>query len=273
MPLADLAKPPRSSSPDVGDLLEADETSERILIAAEAALSEAGLAGRCPNYLGALQIALRDDPPYGGRAYCDAYRAASKDRRWMVASLLTNAQGEGEGATRLWSMAACAADAEIRELLKQHAVDESGHALFYLSFVDLALPGSISPEFRAELRQLSPGYSMAHDLFVVEDSPYGRPPTIDDFIQVNIAEIRTTIHHLLQRRALVAHADPEVHPRLMKTLNRLLHDELRHVGYTARLIETLSAAVSQDRLVRLFCKRFSEFNELTVEQLGKGVFE
>ena len=273
MSLADLAGRPGSTSADVTVLLEAEETSERILTAAETALRLANLEGRCPNYLAALTAALQDQPPYGTKAYCDAYRAASMDRRWMAASLLTNAHGEGEGATRLWSMAACAEDGETRDLLKQHAVDESGHALFYLSFVDLALPGSIAPEFRSELRQLSPGYSMTHDPFVVEDNPYGRTPTIDDFIQVNIAEIRTTVHHLLQRRALLHHADPEVHPRLMKLLDRLLHDELRHVGYTAKLIETMSAAAGRDRLARLFCKRFSEFNELTIEQLGQGIFE
>lgn len=273
MSLADLAKSTRVSSPDFGDLLVADETSERIPLVAELALARAGAIDRCPNYLKALRIALRDDPPYGGRTYCDAYRAAAQDPVWMVASLLTNAHGEGEGATRLWSMAACAADAEIRELLKQHAVDESGHAMFYLSFVDLALPGTISRDFRAELRQLSPGYAMTHELFVVEDSPYGRPPTVDDFVQVNIAEIRTTIHHLLQRRALLEQAQPEVHPRLLKTLDRLLGDELRHVGYTAVLIERLSADVDPDRLVRLFCRRFSEFNALTVDQLGQGIFD
>jgi len=273
MSLADLADPARLSPPDVEDLLGADETSERILLLAEVALAQAGASGLCPNYLNALRTALQDDPPYGGRAYCDSYRAASRDPVWMAASLLTNAHGEGEGATRLWSMAACAADAEIRELLKQHAVDESGHAMFYLSFVDLALPGAISRDFRAELRQLSPGYAMTHKPFVVADSPYGRAPTIDDFVQVNIAEIRTTIHHLLQRRALLEHAELAVHPRLVKTLDRLLGDELRHVGYTAMLVERLSADVDPDRLVRLFCKRFSEFNALTVDQLGQGVFD
>lgn len=273
MSLADLATSSRPPSADVAVLLDADETGERIRIVAETALRLAHLEGRCPRYLAALDAALADSPPYGTKAYCDAYREAAMDRRWMAASLITNAHGEGEGATRLWSMAACAPDGETRELLKQHAVDEAGHALFYLSFVDLALPGAISPEFRAELRQLSPGYSMNHDLFVVDDNPYGRTPTVDDFIQVNIAEIRTTVHHLLQRRALVHHADPDVHPRLMKLLDRLLHDELRHVGYTAKLIEEMSADAGQERLVRLFCKRFSEFNELTVEQLGQRTFE
>jgi predicted nucleotidyltransferase len=54
---------------------------------------------------------------------------------------------------------------------------------------------------------------------------------------------------------------------------RLLGDELRHVGYTAMLIEKLTADLDPDRLVRLFCKRFSEFNALTVDQLGEGIFD
>lgn len=273
MPLADATTPARTDTVDIETLLASEQSSERILIAALAALEESGLSGQCPHYLDALRTALRANPPYASGAYEGAYVEASADRRWLAASLLTNSFREGEGATRLWSLAACADDAEQQALLKQHAVDESNHATFYLTLLDLALPDSVDEPFRAELRQLSPGYTMAQPLFIVKDSPYGRAPTIDDFIQMNIAEIRTTIHHLMQRRALFGFCDAHALPKVRKLLDRLLRDELRHVSYTARLIETMSVEAGSERLNSLFVKRFTDFNKITVEEFEQGIFD
>jgi hypothetical protein len=83
-------------------------------------------------------------------------------------SLMTNAQREGDGATRLWTLSACASDMQEKALLKRHAVDESNHAMWYLALLDLVFPGSVEETFHAELRTLSPAYSMSRDVFVVE---------------------------------------------------------------------------------------------------------
>ncbi|WP_155420276.1 hypothetical protein [Burkholderia cepacia] len=273
MMLAGSTPVPSPDGPPIDALLDADETSERIYIAARVALSQSGLDDRCPTYLSALEAALEDDPPYGARAYAAAYRGASQSKQWLATSLITNAEREGDGATRLWSMAACAEDAEEQQLLKRHAVDESGHALFYLKLLDLTFPGAVSPAFRTELRQLSPGYSMAQSLFVVEGSPYGRPPTVDDFIQMNIAEIRTTIHHLLQRDALSAHCPPTTLPQVVKLLDTLLRDELSHVAYTGMLIEQHATHIAAGKIRGLFQKRFHDFNEITMQELDKKVFD
>lgn len=273
MQLDNVTKPIRMTVVDIDTLLSSEQPNERVFIAALAALEESGLSGQCPNYLQALSIALRTNPPYASKAYEDTYREASADRRWMAASLLTNSHREGEGATRLWSLAACAGDADVQALLKQHAVDESNHATFYLTLLDLALPHSVDEQFRSELRQLSPGYTMAQSLYIVEDSPYGRAPTIDDFIQMNIAEIRTTLHHLMQRRALFECCDEEALPKVRKLLDRLLRDELKHVSYTAKLIEQMSSEAGIERLISLFSTRFKDFNDITVDEFKRGVFD
>ncbi|MDQ1833863.1 hypothetical protein [Massilia scottii] len=273
MQLANVTTPIRTNIVDIDTLLASEQSTERVFIAAQAALDESGFSEQCPHYLDALGTALSASPPYASQVYEDAYREASADRRWMAASLLTNSYREGEGATRLWSLAACADDPGIQALLKQHAVDESNHATFYLALLDLALPHSVDDEFREQLRQLSPGYTMAQSLFVVEGSPYGRAPTIDDFIQMNIAEIRTTLHHLMQRRALFACCDEQALPKVRKLLDRLLRDELRHVSYTAKLIEEMSAEAGIERLIDLFCRRFQDFNDITVDEFKQGVFD
>src|SRR5439155_10089979 len=110
------------------------------------------------------------------------------------------------------------------------AVDESRHALAYLALLDLAFPGAVTPSFRSELNQLSPSFSMRQQFFAVDGSPYARTPSVDDFVQMNIAEIRMTIHHLLQRPALAMHCPRMNVPRITKILDALLRDELRHVA-------------------------------------------
>ena len=81
--------------------------------------------------------------------------------------------------------------------------------------------------------------SLTHcqQLAPVPGSPYAKEPSLDDFIQMNIAEIWTTIHHLMQRRALVAHCASDSMSRITTIQEALLRDEVRHVAYTAVLIE------------------------------------
>ena len=54
---------------------------------------------------------------------------------------------------------------------------------------------------------------------------------------MNIAEIRTLMHHLLQRPMLLQYCAPEQRHRLALLHDRLRLDEGGHIGYTAALIE------------------------------------
>lgn len=229
----------------------------------------------CPVYAAAVRNAVeREPPPFDTENYENVYRGSARDARWMATSLLTNSEREGDGSRRLWSLAACSDDEIEQSKLKQHAVDESKHSLMYLGLLDLAFPGAVSPEFRVELRQLSPGFSMRQTLYPVPGSPYAKKPTIDDFIQMNIAEIRTTIHHVMQRQALALHCPSENRAAIKGVQDSLLRDELAHVGYTAQLIERLAARVSPQKVAELIAKRFDDFGRITREELGDtGVFD
>lgn len=259
---------------DLDGLLASPVAGDQVVAVAKLAVEESEPGSGCPAYLSALQEALgKAPPPYDQKNYADTYRAASEDPRWMATSLMTNAEREGDGATRLWSMAASSDNASEKKLLKRHAVDESKHALIYLTLLDLAFPNAVDAAFRKELEQLSPRFTMAQPLEVVEGSPYGRAPSVDDFIQMNIAEIRTTIHHLLQREALARYCPEENRPRMNKLLDALLRDELGHVGYTAVLIDQYSKLVALGKISELFCLRMRDFNEITKKELGERVFD
>lgn len=255
-------------------LLSAAPSVELVAAVARVALSQHDEQPECPKYLAALDKALGEEPPpYGTAEYSNTYRAASANGQWLAMSLMTNAEREGDGAKRLWSLAACSDDEKERQLLKRHACDESSHALAYLALLDLSFPGAVDATFRAELNQLSPHFSMSQEPYPIDGSPYARKPSVDDYMQMNIAEIRTTIHHLMQRQALAEHCPPENMPRAKKVLDSLLRDELSHVAYTAVLIEARANAADPEKFQDLFCKRLRDFNDITKEEFGERVFD
>src|SRR5690349_20834400 len=122
---------------DVDAFLKSDASSGRVALAARVALTHCNPGVSCPRYLDAMDSALdREPPPFDTSTYADIYANASVDWQWMAVSLITNAEREGDGAKRLWSLAACCDHVDTRRLLKQHAVDESRHALLYLALLD-----------------------------------------------------------------------------------------------------------------------------------------
>lgn len=255
-------------------LLGREPSTELIRSIAEVAVHLRCPEVECSRYFTALDQAMRDEPPpFGTREYSLIYRSLSVEPRWMAVSLITNAEREGDGSRRLWSLAACSVDENQRALLKRHACDESRHALIYLALLNLAFPGAVSREFNTELRQLSPGFTMRVDLFPVPGSPYAKVPTIDDFLQMNIAEIRTAIHHTMQRPMLAGHCPPEHLTKITKLHDALLTDELNHIAYTAMLIEEIGRNADPGRLSALFRKRLHDFNTITTEELGGNVFD
>ncbi|MGO7345484.1 hypothetical protein ACC713_35025 [Rhizobium johnstonii] len=255
------------------DLVNLRTEKNRVASIAQVAVSQYGGGDRYNAYLSAFAEALEyEPPPFDTENYSLMYHSSALDPRWLATSILTNAEMEGDGARRLWSLASFTADAEERALLKRHAVDESKHSLLYLALLDLAFPNAITPEFRRELKQLSPGFGMHKELYPIEGSPYARAPTIDDYLQMNIAEIRTTVHHLMQRHVIRAHCPEENLPQVMQVMESLLDDELAHVGYTAMLIDRNAKRIAGDRVSSLLRKRLRDFNAITTEELGQSAF-
>jgi hypothetical protein len=225
-------------------------------------------------YREALVTACRKSPPpFGTREYGEIYRDAALNPFWMATSLMTNAEREGEGAGHLWDLAACASEARVAAQIKDHAIDESGHARAYIAMLDLTFPGAVDDAFHAQLLTLSPGYSRLSVPQPHEGSPYASRVTVDHLIQMNIAEIRTRIHHLLQRPMILAHCAPERRQRLIRLLDALLLDETRHIAYTAALIEESARSGEAELVKRLMQERLSDFNAITTEDLGRNVFE
>jgi hypothetical protein len=227
-----------------------------------------------PHYRDALIAACRKaPPPFGTKNYENIYRDVARDPNWMVISLIQNAQGEGEGSQHLWDLAASTPDIRVAAQVKQHAIDESRHAKAYVAMLNLTFPEVADDDFRARLASLSPGYTQRSQLKAQEGSPYASAITLDDLIQMNIAEIRTLVHHILQRPVLLRYCAPNRRDRLALLHDRLRLDEGRHIGYTAALIEEFANRGKASQVKRLMQERLSEFNAITNEDLGRGGFE
>ena len=222
-----------------------------------------------PTYYRALAAACTAcPPPFGRNEYGDLYRSSAIDPDWVALSLLTAAQSEGEGARHLWDMAACTPDAEIARQMKQHAIDEARHSRGYVTLLGLIFPEAVDEELRTRLRILSPGYTKSSPLVPKAGSPYAYPATVDELIQMNIAEIRTRIYQLLQRPVLLdQYCKADRRPSVRQILDWLLVDETRHIAYTARLIERAAQASGSEQVMGLMRERVEDFNELTEQEI------
>jgi hypothetical protein len=115
---------------------------------------------------------------------------------------------------------------------------------------------------------LSPGYTEACPLQATKGSPYARPATVDELIQMNLAETRTRIQHLFQRPVLLGYCSPERRARVRRILDSLLLDETRHIAYTARLIERAAQASGIELVMDLMKERLQDFNDLTDDEVA-----
>jgi hypothetical protein len=258
----------------VDSLASSETPSSKFIAVAQQALASCRTVGACNRYSHAIEAAAEAaPPPFCMKHYEEVYQQYSANPRWLAISLMANAQREGQGATDLWTLAACAELQNEQTLVKQHAIDESRHAQMYLTLLDLNFPDLVAESFREEMNVLSPGFSENQELQPFPDSDYAKNPSIDDFVQMNIAEIRTTFHHLMQRQALQNHCPAKNMFKSLKVLDSLLLDELKHVAYTACLIEEKAANIGEEALVKLYTHRLIDFNRITTEEIGDQVFQ
>jgi hypothetical protein len=234
------------------------------------ALAEHGVPA-LPAYRRALVSACEKHPPaFGRKAYADFYRRAARDPDYVALSLATNAQGEGDGAEHLWDLAASTPDPEVARQIQQHAIDEARHSRGYVMLLELIFPDRADARLLARLKKLSPGYTHKSRLRANRRSAYARPATVDEFIQMNIAEMRTRAQHLFQRPVLLRYTRPAQRARVQRILDSLLRDETQHIAYTARLIERAARAGGTARVVELMHERMRDFNEITEGDLARG---
>jgi hypothetical protein len=213
-------------------------------------------------------------PPFGEQRYGDVYRSRAADPEWIAFSLIAAAKSEGDGSQHLLAMAACTPDEEIARQMRQHALDEAHHSRLYVTSLRLIFPTATDGELQAQLRNLSPNYSGPAVCLSSADSPWAYPATVDELIQMNLAEIRTRAFQLIQRPVLLSACPQKRRQQVGRILDKLLLDETRHVLYTALLIErhAQASATGGAQVAELMRERLHEFNQMTEADLAAGSF-
>jgi hypothetical protein len=228
-------------------------------------------AGSLPLYAACLRKACESEPPpFGMWWYGEKFRALASDPNWLALSLIQNAQVEGDGSRKLWSLAGRTPDPAIADHVRRHAVDESRHALLYLAMLKVAFPHALDAELSALLVNVSPRYGSHHVPAVL--APSSDDWVLDELIQMNIGEIRTRIHQLLLRPMVHAHATEEARPILQRVLDALLLDETRHIAYTAKLIEAAAVGGKRSYVESVMLQRVHDFNVITIREVGAELF-
>ncbi len=222
-------------------------------------------------YRAALHVACSTaPPPFGQLWYGDKYRFLAVEPTWLAASLIANAEKEGDGSRKLWALAGRASEPRVAEAIRQHAIDESRHALIYVAMCQLVFPEALDVQLLAHARALSPQYR-SHDVPPVSGKA-SRESVLDELVQMNLGEIRTRIHQLLLQPVLRVHCPPGKQERLSRTLDVLLTDETRHIQYTARLIEAEAQRGKSQLICSIMRTRLQEFNQITLAEVGDSRF-
>lgn len=244
-------------------------------IVAELTLEAIGKAATRPidNYGQLLRLAFKDHPPaFSQKWYGEKYRKYAIDPLWLCQSLIDNSSKEGEGAEKLWRLAASSDIPAVSEAVRLHAVDEARHSRLYLGMLRVAFPVSVDDESLKELYDHTPA-------FTIKDHPdrlgdFSDLLVLDHLIQMNIGEIRTRVHQLLLMPVIQAHCsrDKRARVRLQRVLDSILADETKHILYTAELIETAMER-NQRYISDLLYHRLEEFNQITLDEVGESTFD
>jgi hypothetical protein len=121
---------------------------------------------------------------------------------------------------------------------------------------------------RGELKALAPIYRPGDK--PERHAPYTHQEVLDNLFQMNVAEIRTMVNQMLARPVLLTYCPAVSRERLTRMLDRLMWDETRHVGYTARIIDDALATRDGELLLDLASTRVVQLNELTLTEVGRA---
>jgi hypothetical protein len=240
----------------------AELTLEAILPTAHRSLQQYGTV---------LRAAFEDHPPAFTQSwYGKKYRHYAIDPLWLCQSLIDNSRKEGEGATKLWKLAASTEDALRSEAVRLHAVDEARHARLYLGMLRTAFPESVDESSMQTLYAETPPFSAAH--YPERLATLSDLTVLDHLIQMNVGEIRTRVHQLLLMPVINAHCPSVKQQKLRGVLESILSDETKHIRYTAEIIE--AATDTHKSYIRdLLYYRLQEFNQMTLDEVGGESFD
>jgi hypothetical protein len=258
----------------VGSVCDANALNELLAIVREFTGDD------LPHYTDGLTAAFAEvEPVFARPRYAELlWHCATNVAGYVERVVLTSAAGEAEGSEKLfelWRGVTYDADAEAQIL--QHATDEARHSRMFVRLTAQAFPRFLPAEASAEHERSLPDITTLPRTKSETNIPEDH--LIDHLVQMNIGEIRTRLHmHLLA--PIVLALTPDAHAKTVQGIfEALVQDEVRHIAYTASLMERWAGDGAAPLIARLYRGRLRTFNRLTVDhtehtvrQYGQGRF-
>jgi hypothetical protein len=198
------------------------------------------------------------------------WHCASTVPGWLPQVVLANAAVESDGSAKLLKLwQAVDYNREVEAEVLGHANDESRHSRVFLKLARHAFPRTVDAETTDELARTLPDVRRReHEK---ASSRLAEDDLIDHLVQMNIGEIRTRLHMHLLAPAVASYAPDEATPKVERILTSLVRDEVRHIGYTARLMESWAEGGAAQYVRRLYDRRLRDFDAITIEQTAPAV--
>ncbi|MGX4585338.1 hypothetical protein [Paenibacillus chitinolyticus] len=213
------------------------------------------------------------DPVFTREKYSEFFwHCASTVPGWLANVVLANATAESEGSTKLFNLwKTVNYNKEVEDGVLFHAKDESRHSHLFIKLVELAFPYLLDTSEIEQLKRSLPDIRKQEHQKI--DHHTQEELLIDHLVQMNIGEIRTRIHMQLLAPVIHAFAPIENKQKVKRILRGLVRDEVRHIGYTAKLMEKWSQNSKVDRklIKNLYQKRLKDFNLITIQETEASV--
>jgi hypothetical protein len=224
-----------------------------------------------PFYSDALLPALaRVNPVFIRPKYADFFwNCATTIPGWLPNILVESAISESIGSKTLLSYWKIVRDNEQAENgLLRHARDEAAHARVFLRLVDLAFPDFVPSEKRHEID------SSLHVIPRDVEKQEGRLSEmllLNYLTRINIAELRTLINLHLVAPMFYALTSDENKEGVSGLLNSLQRDEIRHIAYTAKLLDSFGRDGGGNQLNKMYKENLCEFGLYSTRGLEEAV--
>lgn len=224
-----------------------------------------------PIYSEALLPALaRVNPVFIRPKYADFFwNCASTIPGWLPNILVDSAISESIGSKTLLTYWKIVRDNEQAENgLLRHARDEAAHARIFLKLVDLAFPDFVPSEKRQEID--SSLYTIPHDV-EKQEGHLSDIILLNYLTRINIAELRTLINLNLVAPMFYALTPDGNKEAVSGLLNSLQRDEIRHIAYTAELLDIFGRDGGGDQLNKMYMENLCEFGLYSTRGLEAAV--
>jgi len=225
-----------------------------------------------PYYASSLRSAFTQVEPLFTRSrYAEFFwHCASTVPGWLPKVVIANSEAESEGSAKLLKLwRTVSYNSEVEDKVLVHAKDESRHSRLFLCLAERAFPSWLVPGEIARLNDRLP--DVRRKKYEKAEHQIPEALLIDHLVQMNIGEIRTRIHMHLLAPVIYAFTPKEYKDSVGRILEGLVRDEVRHIGYTALLMEKWAEDGAVDYLDRLYSERLHDFSLVTLRQTEPAI--